>query len=254
MRRRPIALAVSCLCVSLNSQPSIAAEAAPVQVEERSTDTINTSDRHSTKPVDDLERTAYADVPAYVPPSRGANKVRIGAATRGAQRIDHVLPRLQAIAPDHIGLTQMSQPNLYWRLDAPSPVPVRITLTAVTVAEPLLELSLEPPVAAGWHKVSLTEHAIRLKTDLVYRWYVAMVPRPERRAADVVVMGAVQVADLDIDTTLNDAIDQLAQQGVWYDLIALVQDDIRDSDGTQRAELLQLRRALLQQIDLFEHE
>lgn len=157
-------------------------------------------------------------LPVYIPPSRGAALARVGAATRG-NRTD--LGSLQALAPDHVGLTTRAQPRLYWYLAEPSATRLDVTLIDDASAEPLVEVVLQPPVTAGLHVLDCAQHGVTLEPGVTYQWFVAFVPDPERRSHDVISSGAIRRVHRPQLATANAV--RLAREGLWYDAVFRLQ-------------------------------
>jgi hypothetical protein len=178
---------------------------------------------------------------------RSAPVIRAGAGSG--------LPEIRALGPEHVGATTRAAPTLYWFLSGASPVPVEITLTAENAAEPLLELRLEPPVAAGLHALRLDRRGARLEPGGTYRWFVALVPDAANRDADLVSAAAVRraVAAGALDEHLANApaaerAHVLAAAGYWYDAFDTLTGWIQSEPGSER--LREHRAALLEQVGL----
>jgi len=166
----------------------------------------------------DLAESGPDELPVYIPPSRGAALARVGAATRGS-RTD--LGDLQALAPDHVGMTTRAQPRLYWYLGEPSATRLDVTLIDDASAEPLVEVMLQPPVAAGLHVLDCAQHGVTLEPGVTYQWFVAFVPEPGRRSHDVISSGAIRRVDRPKLAAANAV--RLAHEGLWYDAVMEVQ-------------------------------
>lgn len=189
-------------------------------------------------------------MPIYIPPSRGAARARVGAGTRGPRRD---LARLDVLAPDHAGLTLRAQPVLLWHLASDSSTRVDLVLIDEESVPPLLELSLDPPISRGLHRLEIAQHDIELVPGITYQWFAALVPDPARRSHDVIASGSIRrserSADLDRELASSPREQRpalLARGGIWYDAIAELDALIteRPQDPGFRAQ----RRALLGQI------
>ena len=132
------------------------------------------------------DATATASAPVYKPPLRGAPGGRVGGGTRGTGREAFIL---SVLAPAHTGLTTSEQPVLYWFISNTSSHPVELTLVDPQKSDPLVELRIEPPVAAGVHRVRLADHNVRLASAVAYNWYVAVMPDTGRRSKDILAGG-----------------------------------------------------------------
>ena len=192
----------------------------------------------------DPQATVSTLLPIYIPPSRGAAKSRVGAATRGV-RID--LGVLMAFAPDHVGHTTNPQPKMYWYIEALSSTRIDLTLIDDTSAEPMIEITLEPPIAQGFHELDTASYDVTLEPDIVYQWFVAYVPNPDRRSNDVIASGAIQLVSGGPQTNREDP-EALAKAGIWYDAVTILQQRLQsnpDDSGTVAA-----LESLAQAVDL----
>lgn len=192
-------------------------------------------------PTETAESAPKASPPVlYVPPGRGSVKTRVGGATRGS-RSD--LPRIQVLAPDHLGLTTTPQPNLYWVASAPVDAAVHFTLVEQGAAKPLLEIEVPAPTSAGTQVVRLAEHGVQLTEGRDYQWFVALVPDPEHRSKDVLAGGAIEYrsAESVLGAPREQAdFERFAQGGVWYDALDTLQQHLATDPaaGTKLAALL----------------
>ena len=197
---------------------------------------------------------ASASPTVYNPPLRGAPRGRIGGGTRGVGTDTIVL---SVLAPDHAGLTASEQPSLYWHISTATTYPVEITVMDPRRIEPVLETRLAGPVTAGLHRVRLADYGVTLDPDVQYRWYVAVVLDPDRRAKDVLAGGVVERVPLTPElrqklaqAKKEDVPSIYAGDGLWYDALTAVSDLV---DGAPSdAALRQQRAALLGQVGLRE--
>jgi hypothetical protein len=193
-----------------------------------------------------------ASAPVYKPPLRGAPGGRVGGGTRGTGREAFIL---SVLAPPHTGLTTSEQPVLYWFISSPSSHPVELTLVDPQKADPLIELRIPPPVAAGVHRVNLAEHGVKLDPAVAYQWYVAVMPDTGRRSKDILAgasLERVPVPD-DLVAKLSKAAKAdrpavYAGAGIWYDAIAALNELIDETP--QNAALRTQRSALLREVGL----
>jgi Domain of Unknown Function (DUF928) len=195
---------------------------------------------------------ASASAPVYKPPLRGAPGGRVGGGTRGTGREAFIL---SVLAPAHTGLTTSEQPVLYWFISSPSSHPVELTLVDPQKSDPLVELRIEPPVAAGVHRVRLAEHGVRLAPAVPYNWYVAVMPDTGRRSKDILAGGTVERVALPDDlatkvsrTPKSDLPSLYAGAGLWYDAMTALNDLI--DEAPQNQALRAQRSALLRQVGL----
>jgi hypothetical protein len=115
--------------------------------------------------------------------------------------------------------------------------------------QPLLELRVSTPVAAGIHRLRLADHGIRLAPGVAYRWYVAVVPDPSRRSRDILAGGAIQrmTASSEVVARLSQARPEdvpsvYAEAGLWYDALTALSELI---DGAPDDQALRRQRASL---------
>ena len=164
---------------------------------------------------------------------------------------------LSVLAPDHAGLTVSDQPSLYWHISTATTYPVEITIMDPRREEPLLEARLPGPITAGVHRVRLADHGIKLDPDVAYRWYIAVVIDPDRRAKDVLAGGVIERVALSRD--LEQRVSQAAKRqvpaiyagnGLWYDALSAASDlvEAAPSDPDLRRE----RASLLTEVGLRE--
>lgn len=194
---------------------------------------------------------ASATAGVYKPPLRGAPNGRIGGGTRGVGSETIVL---SVLAPDHAGLTVSEQPSLYWHISSATSYPVELTIMDPRRIEPLLETRLPGPVEAGLHRVRLADHGVRLDPDVEYRWYVAVVLDPERRAKDLLAGGVIErVAP---SPQLLQRVAQSPRQtpaiyagdGLWYDALSAASDLLDAAPGD--ADLRRQRSTLLTEVGI----
>jgi hypothetical protein len=136
-----------------------------------------------------------SELPRYVSNAALAGgsleSLRLGSAIRGSQG---ALPRVQAMAPDHVAAVESATPTLYWWLSGASDVPVELTLVGRESGETLIERRFAPPVRRGLHGLGLSQADVRLPEGSVVEWYVALVVDETRRELDVVSNAALRFA------------------------------------------------------------
>ena len=197
------------------------------------------------------ETAATAALPRYVPPARGAPRMRVGAGTRAVGR---TAARVEVLSPESVGHTLSASPSLYWHLSEPTPARIDFTLTDEASVKPLVEQTLHGPFSAGLHRIDLTTLGVKLTQGTEYQWYVSLVPDPEERSADVVAGGGVALVDaapLREELAAAPAEEQvlvLARNGIWYDAVDTLSRRIESapSDALARQQLA----ALLEQVGL----
>ena len=122
-----------------------------------------------------------------------------------------------------------------------------MTLIDDKSAEPLLEATLKPPIAEGFHKIDLAEHDVTLQAGVVYQWFVAYVPNPDRRSNDVIASGALRRVPRTAESDSANPL-ALAKSGVWYDTVMLLQN--RLESGYNATEVITTLQALADEVDL----
>jgi hypothetical protein len=190
----------------------------------------------------------------YVPPEHAAPSARVGARTRSAAPD---LPSLLALAPEHEGFTASESPTLYWFLSQESKAPGRFVLVHPDRIDPVVEVTIPPPIAAGIHAVDLAKRGVVLEPGTQYRWFVSLVPDPTKRSSDVVGGGVVRRIAPDervraeIEKAEPSQIGHVyARNGLFYDALAFVSKWIDRAPGEPR--LRELRAGLLAQVGLGE--
>lgn len=193
-----------------------------------------------------------AAVPVYKPPIRGAPGGRVGGGTRGPGREVFVL---SVLAPDHTGLTVNEQPSFYWFISSPTSSPLEFTLMDHRATKPVLETRLPSPVQPGVHRIRLADHGVRLSPGVPYRWFVAVVPDPDRRSRDILAAGAIE--RIEVPQGLSVKLAQAgkakaphiyAEAGLWYDALGALSELIETAPHD--AVLRRQRASLLKQVGL----
>jgi len=179
----------------------------------------------------------------YVPPLRSAPAGRVGGSTRGAADSDLVV---EVLAPDHVGLSAVNQPVLYWFLSRPVTKPLEITIDTVELStnRPLLEKTLGKQWPAGISGLALRDVGVSLKPGVTYRWSVAVVFDPVQRSRDVIATGLIEYVRPSPGPILTDdesAAQLSARNGYWYDALADLSRDMErwPNRRAQRADLLE---------------
>ena len=185
----------------------------------------------------------------YVAPDRGKPVKPTGGATRGS---DKKIPLMFALTPDHVGQTVSAQPSLFWYLDRIPDTSMRIEFTLFDQAsdEPEVEAALAAPERVGIQRIRLADYGVELKPGAEYEWSVTLVVDPEKRSKDVVVTGWIdrieesgQLATRLESESGKRAAAIYAEEGIWYDSFAALNDQIDGNPGdanlrTQRVEVL----------------
>jgi len=204
----------------------------------------------------DQKKGSVADsTPVYKPPLRGSPGGRVGGGTRGASLEAPV--SLSVLVPDHVGITLQSQPHLYWFISRKTTHPIEVTITEKDAVKPVLEARLKPLEKEGFQCIRLADHAVQLRRNVPYKWFVAVVTDPDRRSRDILSGGMIEVVSpsSDLSARLNQTPKAkqpfvLAEEGIWYDALAGVSDRIDASP--KDLSLRKQRAALLNQVGLNE--
>jgi hypothetical protein len=188
---------------------------------------------------------------------RGAPATRVGGGTRSAG--DALT--LNVLAPNETGYTTQEKPTIYWFVSQAVNTPVAMELTLISneslqaASKPLLEITLQPPLAKGIHALRLADHGITLRPDVEYQWFVAVVRNPAQRSNDTIAGGTImRVADSDaVRSRLKQTLQAqwpavYAEAGIWYDAIDQLSQQI-SKDASNR-QLREQRAALLEQVGL----
>lgn len=194
-----------------------------------------------------------SESPRYLPSPRATgNLVRVGGGTRS---LGAGAGAPEALGPEHVGLSTHESPDLYWFLPKATPLSIEVTIVDPGAEEPVLEQAIAGPIDAGLHRVSLAEHGARLRPDVEYRWYVALVRNPGRRSADVVSGAAVRYTPAGpelggrLAAAAPGSVAHLyAESGYWYDAFDQLSSWLAAEPGA--AVLHEHRAALLDQVGL----
>lgn len=194
-------------------------------------------------------------MPMYLPPRRGAPNIRVGGGTRG---ITGATPVIQALAPEHVGLTAKAQPSLSWYMSKPGSMRVEVLLANDDEMDPLLELTIDASkLKEGIQSINLADYGVKLKPGMQYQWSVVLVPEAGHRSGDIVSSGMIELkkSSGSLKSKLSkskpqDNVFVYAQEGYWYDAIAELTALIKKDPGNK--VLKQQRNDLLTQVGLLE--
>lgn len=187
----------------------------------------------------------------YKPPRMGKPAGRVGGGTRGVAAEG---PEVVALVPDHTGRASGPQPSLCWYLARPMDMRIEIVLNDESSVKPVLERQLQMPERGGIHCLDLAEHNIRLIRGIEYRWFVAVVPDPAHRSKDIVSGGAVMYEEPGpvLQTRLKDSTGEAAaaayaEEGFWYDAVAVLGKTLGKEPRARPALVSLLEQAGLQE-------
>lgn len=191
--------------------------------------------------------------PLYTPPEKITPRARVGGELRGTEG---KTPEVQALVPDHVGLTVSRNPDLNWFLSKPTTDRVVFTLIDNRSIKPLHEITIPSPSQAGIHKISLKDLNIGLDSNIQYRWYVSVITDPDSPSQHIVAGGVIErcefaecIAEIGAKLTCSkDVVIENAKAGLWYDAMGCLCNliDAKPQDSILR----RLRAALLKQVGL----
>jgi hypothetical protein len=162
---------------------------------------------------------------------------------------------MSVLAPEHLGLTVSAQPRLYWYLSDTVNIPAEFTVVDKHSTDPLLELTITPPIQGGIHSLNLARQGVRLEPGVRYEWFVALIVDAEQRSHDIVAGGEIEflTPPAELERKVASAGEGgkagvYAGAGIWYDAIDSVSVLVERSrdDSARRAH----RAALLDQVGL----
>jgi Domain of Unknown Function (DUF928) len=198
--------------------------------------------------------TDNAPLPLYQPPRKLTPRARVGGGLRGMDGSD---PVIEALVPDHVGLTVKKTPVLNWFLSKPTIYPTKFTLVNVGSVTPLHEGLIPTPAHAGIQSINLKDWGLVLEPDVQYRWFISLVRDPDSPSKDIVAGGMIERCEFNDCLMLKPILTCDGQQsvtgnaasGFWYDAMACLCEliDTNPSDQSLRRH----RAALLNQIGLF---
>jgi hypothetical protein len=171
---------------------------------------------------------APSSAPVYKPPSNGAPGGRVGGASRGPATAARLLPTIDLLAPDgHAGLTASATPTLYFFVSQPVTWPTQFTISAAGRPNPIVEVDLPAPKAAGIYPLRTADYRVRLEPGVLYSWSVSVNLDRKARSRDIVASASLlrTASDPALEAELRNAspsrrVGLLAQAGLWYDAVA----------------------------------
>jgi hypothetical protein len=188
----------------------------------------------------------------YKPPLLDTPPARVGGSTLGTGDEAAIL---QALVPDHAGLTTHAQPTLYWYASTPVMVRFEITLINEDGTGPLLELEAGSKKVAGIQQLNLGDHNISLQPGVAYQWSVALAADEGSRSPGVIAGGVIErmepgegLTSRIENTHGTDLVSVYAIEGIWYDALQTISSMIDKSPEDQG--LVAIRASLLNQVGL----
>jgi hypothetical protein len=124
-----------------------------------------------------------------------------------------------------------------------------LTIASDDAVEPLAEVTLPLPRAAGIQRVRLDDYGVVLQPGVEYEWAIALGIDADGHAHDQIATGYITRVPAPAELAQRGkSAASLAALGLWYDALGAISDEIeaRPSDPHPRAA----RSALLRQADL----
>lgn len=188
----------------------------------------------------------------YKPPvGRNMPTNREGGGTRGKGDNEQYLA---ALVPNHVALTTMTQPSLFWYMSKPATTHIEVTINNNNSLEPIAEASLNNQ-DKGIQRFNLSDYNISLSPGIEYQWFITIVPDPEQRSNDISATGMIRYVKpskiLTEKLAVASGIERsviYAEEGIWYDALLSITELI-DTDPDNKS-LRNERMSLLKQIGL----
>lgn len=159
--------------------------------------------------------------PEYAPPWDLEARTRVASEVRGAED----LPRLLALAPEHVARTSAARPTLLWYVSSlPPGGEWQLVLADPQAIDPLIRRSLPAPQRAGVQRIELDAD---LAPGVEYEWSIVWRRDPRNPASDVIGQGWLRrvelPAGLQAELGARPAYEHAAlyaRAGFWYDALA----------------------------------
>jgi hypothetical protein len=198
----------------------------------------------------DIKSSPRMELPIYRPPKGIVPGGRLKGGSRGGKDF----PVVQVLAPNHVGLTRLSQPVLYWYLSKVTSYPLEFTLVDSRAIQPIVEISLPQPKEPGVQRILLRDYGVALDPGVPYRWFVTLVVDASNPSKDITAGGIIERVDYVESLIINAATEEdparLAGAGLWYDAIIKLSELI---EAAPHDPFLRMQRAaLLSQVGLQE--
>lgn len=200
-------------------------------------------------------QVAMNEAPVYEPPA-GIDTGLAPSRSSGRMRSAGVaLPRIEALAPDHVGQTISVTPTLYWQLSERTDRDIVVTLVDPRAQKTLLDVRLPGPHRRGVGRLRLANRGVRLSLGTTYQWFVSVLAGETPGPDDAVAGGLIERVEKSsqLDAALRRAgaaraVHVYARGGLWYDAIDSISRVVAASprDPAPRAQ----RDALLEQVGL----
>ena len=164
--------------------------------------------------------------------------------------VDKQNPSLFTLTPNHVGLTSVEHPVLYWYLSQRTHAPLAVMIAEEENSVTLLNIHLLPPLQAGIHELRLEDYGINLRPNVPYRWTIRILA--SHTSENSTASGAIQRIESSADSSasLASSPQDYAQKGLWYDALTALNLLIQSNPGN--TDLLAQRVSLLKQVGLTE--
>ncbi len=189
----------------------------------------------------------------YVPPTKAAPRTTQGSVgSRGCEQSEPVSLHL-FVPRDHVGQTTQGHPSFFWYVSGNPDLPMEFSLVEPNVPKPIYVAQISASNAEVV-KLSLPQNLPALETGKDYRWSVSLICNPVRRSNDIYARSWIERSQpsdnlshmlASTQTEYKRAI-AYAQAGFWYDALAAITN--AQAVKTQDPQVLELRRALLEQV------
>ena len=197
-------------------------------------------------------RTNAPSVVKFRPQTTGAASVRVTGGSRGTGDTEITL---DVLAPDDVGMTTQEQPSLFWFQSKPANAKFELTLLQENTVKPIVQVAVERSSKAGIQRMKLSDHGVKLSSNVEYQWVVALITDPDNRSTDLVASGVIK--RVEPSSELKERIAKAApasqagayaEAGIWYDALTVLTDQI---DAHAEDKAMRLTRAdLLRQVGL----
>jgi len=172
---------------------------------------------------------AHFEAAQYRPPADLLGRVAVGAVVRGSTSG----PALVAWVPDHVAHSATPQPTLYWSLegDGATEHEIGLVVTSESASEPLYEGAQAVDASGTWQHSDLAALGVALQSGEIYRWSVFVRTAEGAPAVDRIAQGWIEYREPSKDqrsalatATAGSRAARYAEQGYWYDALALLAD------------------------------
>ena len=195
---------------------------------------VGTALAQTSQPTSAPSQSPVRKLVRFVPRADSApERVGTGIARAGTRKDDPEL-RFTVLAPATSWLTASESPSLFWHTNKPTTLGITLTLIDVTDGKTLYQTRYTDRAAAGIQRLDLAREGVRLKPNVEYRWVVGVDTSEGRRDASRESIGYIKslpagdpvIAEYSAATEPQARLDVCARRGLWYDLLAGLEDQI----------------------------